>query len=332
MDASVRFYVQGRKRLEQLCRYITRPALSDERVQLNAAGQVELKLKTPWRDGTTHLVMSPLEFMQRLAARATEGRPSGSCAAAAVASDPVPRRAGTQREAAGTSGAARAARAGASGHRGSSRRRVRSRDGPGPAESHRLGAVAQARLRHRHAALPTLRRRGAEDHRGHPGAAGDREDPHPSGAEPGHKQSSGLFVPGEGPGHWPGAACKAGSTAAAKGTGAPGGARLRYLSRADRQRHLAPGCADNGSQDGAAPPVGSMPMYSGSTLMFRRSEPQSNRMGRPNHDKTTVQMPVPGRPGRRLSAAHASVGLPTGFQRPFEIPMRGALFRAAPSA
>ncbi len=27
-----------------------------------------LKLKTPWRDGTTRLVMSPLEFMQRLAA------------------------------------------------------------------------------------------------------------------------------------------------------------------------------------------------------------------------------------------------------------------------
>ena len=26
------------------------------------------KLKSPWRDGTTHLVMSPLEFMQRLAA------------------------------------------------------------------------------------------------------------------------------------------------------------------------------------------------------------------------------------------------------------------------
>jgi hypothetical protein len=57
-----------RKRLEQPCRYITRPALSDERVQLNAAGQLELKLKTPWRDGTTHLAMSPLEFMQRLAA------------------------------------------------------------------------------------------------------------------------------------------------------------------------------------------------------------------------------------------------------------------------
>ena len=41
---------------------------TEERVQTNAAGQVVLKLKTPWRDGTTHLVMSPLEFMQRLAA------------------------------------------------------------------------------------------------------------------------------------------------------------------------------------------------------------------------------------------------------------------------
>ena len=68
LHAAVRVEAHDCKRLEQLCRYITRPALSDERVQLNAAGQVELKLKTPWRDGTKHLVMSPLEFMQRLAA------------------------------------------------------------------------------------------------------------------------------------------------------------------------------------------------------------------------------------------------------------------------
>lgn len=66
--AAVRIEAHDRKRLEQLCRYITRLALSDEWVQLNAAGQVELRLKTPWRDGTTHLVMTPLEFMQRLAA------------------------------------------------------------------------------------------------------------------------------------------------------------------------------------------------------------------------------------------------------------------------
>ena len=55
--------------LERLCRYITRPALANERVRCNGAGhQVVLKLKAPWRDGTTHRVMSHLEFMQRLAA------------------------------------------------------------------------------------------------------------------------------------------------------------------------------------------------------------------------------------------------------------------------
>jgi hypothetical protein len=39
-------------------------------VQCGAAGQVVLKLKTAWRDGTTHLVMAPLEFMLSLAALA----------------------------------------------------------------------------------------------------------------------------------------------------------------------------------------------------------------------------------------------------------------------
>ncbi len=54
-------------------------------------GKVVLKLKTPWRDGTTHLVMSPLEFMQA---------PGGVGAPTTAASDPLPRRAGTQRQAA----------------------------------------------------------------------------------------------------------------------------------------------------------------------------------------------------------------------------------------
>ena len=44
LHAAVRVEANDRKRLEQLCRCITRPALSDERVQLNAAGQVELEL------------------------------------------------------------------------------------------------------------------------------------------------------------------------------------------------------------------------------------------------------------------------------------------------
>jgi hypothetical protein len=44
------------------------PAIANERLSANHAGQVVLKLKTPYRDGTSHIVISPLEFMQRLAA------------------------------------------------------------------------------------------------------------------------------------------------------------------------------------------------------------------------------------------------------------------------
>jgi hypothetical protein len=44
---------------------ITRPALVNERVQTNGAGRVVLKLKAPRRDGTTHLVLSPMQFMQQ---------------------------------------------------------------------------------------------------------------------------------------------------------------------------------------------------------------------------------------------------------------------------
>jgi hypothetical protein len=38
-------------------------------VQRTAADYVLLRMKTPWRNGTTHPVMPPLEFMQRLAVR-----------------------------------------------------------------------------------------------------------------------------------------------------------------------------------------------------------------------------------------------------------------------
>ena len=47
---------------------LTRPAIANERLKRNRAGDVVLQLKSAYRDGTTHMVMSPLEFMQRLAA------------------------------------------------------------------------------------------------------------------------------------------------------------------------------------------------------------------------------------------------------------------------
>jgi len=65
VHAAVRCGTEDRQALEQLCRYITRPALANERIQCNPTGQVVLKLKTPWCDGNAYQVMSPLEFMQR---------------------------------------------------------------------------------------------------------------------------------------------------------------------------------------------------------------------------------------------------------------------------
>ena len=68
LHAGMRCAAEQRSELEHLCRYLTRPAIANERLSVNHAGQGVLKLKTPYRDGTSHLVMSPLEFMQRLAA------------------------------------------------------------------------------------------------------------------------------------------------------------------------------------------------------------------------------------------------------------------------
>jgi hypothetical protein len=39
-----------------LCRYVTRPAFANEYLAFHRAGQVVLTLKTPYRDGTTHVV------------------------------------------------------------------------------------------------------------------------------------------------------------------------------------------------------------------------------------------------------------------------------------
>src|SRR5690606_32880128 len=57
-----------RQKLERLCRYVSRPPVSTERMALTSSGHVRYSLKTPYRDGTTHIVLEPLDLMARLAA------------------------------------------------------------------------------------------------------------------------------------------------------------------------------------------------------------------------------------------------------------------------
>ena len=56
-----------RDRLERVCRYTLRPPVTDERLHLEADGQVVLQLRHPWADGTPSLAFEPTAFLERLA-------------------------------------------------------------------------------------------------------------------------------------------------------------------------------------------------------------------------------------------------------------------------
>jgi hypothetical protein len=47
---------------------VSRPAVAEERLALTERGEVHVQLKTAYRDGTTHVLLEPLDFLARLAA------------------------------------------------------------------------------------------------------------------------------------------------------------------------------------------------------------------------------------------------------------------------
>jgi hypothetical protein len=68
LHAGVAAKAHERKKRERICRYITRPAVSEQRLCLTRNGLVRYALKTPYRDGTTHVIFEPLDFISKLAA------------------------------------------------------------------------------------------------------------------------------------------------------------------------------------------------------------------------------------------------------------------------
>jgi hypothetical protein len=64
------------KKVERLCRYIARPAIAEKRLYVTSTGKVRYELKTPFRNGTTHVIFEPLDFMARLAALVPKPRVS----------------------------------------------------------------------------------------------------------------------------------------------------------------------------------------------------------------------------------------------------------------
>lgn len=68
LHAGVAAHANQRKKLERLCRYIARPAIAEKRLSITPTGKVRYELKTPFRNGTTHVIFEPLDFIARLAA------------------------------------------------------------------------------------------------------------------------------------------------------------------------------------------------------------------------------------------------------------------------
>jgi len=68
LHANVTISGGDRPRLERLCRNAGRPPLSIQRLESLPDGRLRYWFKTPWRDGTTHAVFQPLEFIEKLCA------------------------------------------------------------------------------------------------------------------------------------------------------------------------------------------------------------------------------------------------------------------------
>ena len=66
LHADVAVPARDRRRLERLCRYVARPPLAHERLEVKPDARLALRLKTRWRDGTTHILMERHELLERL--------------------------------------------------------------------------------------------------------------------------------------------------------------------------------------------------------------------------------------------------------------------------
>lgn len=62
LHAGVATRADQRQRLERLCRYISRPAISEKRLSLTPNGNVRYQLKTPYREGKMRVMLLRASF------------------------------------------------------------------------------------------------------------------------------------------------------------------------------------------------------------------------------------------------------------------------------
>ena len=74
LHAATRREANQLDKLEKFCRTISRSAIANERLSMNERGQVIYRFKQPFRDGTTQVVLDPLDCIALLAALAPRPR------------------------------------------------------------------------------------------------------------------------------------------------------------------------------------------------------------------------------------------------------------------
>jgi hypothetical protein len=67
-NPATRVHDHDRPRLEMLIKYISRPPVAMKRLSKAPGGLLQYKLKTPFRNGKTYVLLSPEELMEKLTA------------------------------------------------------------------------------------------------------------------------------------------------------------------------------------------------------------------------------------------------------------------------
>ena len=64
LHANVAIAASDRPGLERLCRYTARPAT--QRLSSRSDGRLTYRLKRPWSNGTTHIILEPIELVEKV--------------------------------------------------------------------------------------------------------------------------------------------------------------------------------------------------------------------------------------------------------------------------
>ena len=77
LHAAVAFDARDKPRMERMCRYLARPPIAQHRLTRRADGSLRYEMKRVWRDGTSAIVLQPLDLIAALGGGARRRRANG---------------------------------------------------------------------------------------------------------------------------------------------------------------------------------------------------------------------------------------------------------------